>query len=294
MIRLIAPALVALAVTGMTVAVPLEPVEAKRFPKRVKTPKKTPEFRQVKAQLSTFRATGARAYNNFKGAYRSERRNRQLLEMAQANLNSARNAFRADGTPQNQARLVMAQSSFQEIDAQYRNALAVYRGAKAEVRRLQDIRATNLNVQRQQQGVQPRPPQAGRPRFAQGARVQQVRVGATVMQNPYDVLRGGGQATRFGAYADPRAFMARNAQNNYISLAELNALNTEFGGQSGNAALAPGSPLYGPPPRMFGQDLYVDMPGARSGPIAQAAAPGANQSPTAYISLAAIGAGSDF
>ncbi|MEE4207398.1 MAG: hypothetical protein V2I39_13975 [Erythrobacter sp.] len=271
MIRYLAPLLAALAVTGMSVAVPLEPLEAKRFPKRIKTPKKTPEFRQIKAELRTFRATGSRAYDNFKGAFRSERRNRQLFEMAQNNLNSARNAFRADGSPGNQARLVRARQTFQEIDAQYRNALDVYRGAKTEVRRLREIRASNLNAQRQQQGIRPRAPQAGRPRFAQGGRVQQVRVGASVVQNAGSALNGG-PSVRYAGQLSPQA-QALN-QNRYVPISAFGARANPEGGDYF---------LPGPPPRMYGQDIYANPQAFPTGALAQAAAPGANQSPTAYI-----------
>jgi hypothetical protein len=253
-----------LAVASVVLAAPVE-VEARKFPKGIKKPKKTSEFRKIKSDLRAFGANGARAYNNFKAAYRSERRNRQVYNSLRNAESNAETAFNADRSPGNQAAWNNAIAARQGFEGQYQNALATYRGAKAEVGRLRETRNTAINFQRQQQGIQPRPARQARPQFAQNRRVQQHRIGASVAPNVNAALNGGARTVYAGSNSVPPA-----RQNAYQPVRDSQMFAARDGGYF----------VPGPPPQMYGQEIVANPSAFPTAALQQSAPANAQQSQT--------------
>lgn len=262
--RLFRNVMTALALGSMVVAVPME-AEARKFPKTIKKPKKTSEFKQIKTKLKSFKGQGRTAYNNFKAAYRSERINRQLLERSQFQVTQAQNAYNADRSPQNQAALNNAQIQLRSVQSQYSNALGIYRNAKGEVGRLLSIRNAAVNADRQRQGVRPRPARQARPQFAQNARVQQQRIGASVAPNVNAALNNGQRATYVGQASPPP-----RGQDLYLPVRDSQMFRDANGGYM----------VPGPPAQMYGQSIYANPAAFPAAALQQSAPANAQQSQT--------------
>ncbi len=260
----------AFVICGLLVSVPGE-ADARRFPSSVKTPKKPAEFKKVKARLKSFKGTGRTAYNNLKGAFRSERRNRQLMQQARNAYNNAQDAYRADRSPQNQQRVEQARQRYESAQAQHNNALSAYRNAKAEVRQLDNIRNTAINNQVRDQGVQPRPVRNGRPNFASGRRVEQVRTGAAVVPNA-GALFNGGPMRAYHSELSPQAQALNN--NRYQPLGDPQPTNAT---QNDGSYILPGAPM-----NFYGRQTYTNNGTFQQGALQQAAPASSQQSKPAW------------
>ncbi|TRD10094.1 hypothetical protein FGU71_13990 [Erythrobacter insulae] len=203
----------AIAITGIVAAAPVEPVSAQKFKGagKVKTPKKPQSFKAAKAITKNFKQRGKTAYNNLKATYRSEARNRQVMEQARSNYFNARDNFRANRSQANQNAMNQAYGAYAQRKVQHDNALNAWRSAKTEVRALRDIQNSALNAAnpRPSGAASPRPAPRGQPQINPQRRVANQRQGASMVQNPRQIFQQGNRM----AVRDPQATLAQPIGN---------------------------------------------------------------------------------
>ncbi|MGB3472510.1 MAG: hypothetical protein WBA51_16975 [Erythrobacter sp.] len=252
--QIILRAAAAMAICGMVVAAPVEPVAAQKFrgAGKVKTPKKPSNFRQAKAVTRGFKQRGKVAYNNLKATYRSEGRNRQVMQQARNTFLQAQDAWRANRSSANQNAMNQAYSNYRTRKVQHDNSLNAWRSAKNEVRALAEIKRSALNNARVQSrnSAQPRPPRRGQPAINPQRRVASQRQGASMVQSPRQIFQPGSAM----AVRSPQSSMVQRG----INLA--NQLPSPPSGPVGGNPVLPRNPYTPASDSIFRSDGYTRPP----------------------------------
>ncbi len=127
----------------------------------------------AKAALKRGKSTLKTARRDLKAVTRSEARNRALRLEAKGRWDQAKLAYESNPSPANAQAFNTADSAYRPIRQQHLASRDALFAQRARVEQLEGFQKQAMNVVRQGQGLGPRPPRTGQPRFAnRGAPVE--------------------------------------------------------------------------------------------------------------------------